>query len=931
MRVLTFNHIVGGNMCKLWRSGFNLGVNLREVRMKVPIVAVMTIFMLAPFFTAMAQDDDAFTLEEITVTGSRIEGVEAVGSTVIGIDRDAIKGSSYDTLDGIIKEVPAIMELGVTDMSRASAEGLDNAFYMNSANIHGVGPNSTLTLINGHRVTNNGVATDMNVLPAIGVERIEVAAGGSSAVYGSDAVAGVVNIIPRRTLDGVETSFRYSTGEDIERWSVGAAVGQLYDTGNFMVAYEHSFRSHLAAEDRDYFKADQTSRGGGDYRTNRASPGTIIAGGTTYAIPAGGLTTDNVDQLVAGTENLGEPYEAMVMTPEQESDNANFTVNKIFGDLEIFADGFYSERNFFASKAYPTADLEVPNTNAWFVPLPDYPDLESYDVAINYRDMGFPLYITYGEQKNWQISPGFRYNLPLGFKLEGAYNYGETWSSSTYSKSPSNTDVRNAALASSDPATALDVYGMGRTSPETIAAIATHFFEQVRDSTFKGYELNVNGPLLELPAGAMKIAVGYEGQDHSMIYGIVSANEPDDSRRPDDFWRTPTSREVNSGYMELYVPVFGAKNSITGINRLDVTAAIRYDDYSDVGDTTNPRFGVNYSPIEPLRFYFNYGTSFRAPSLALLERANMGEIRIQTTRYTLPGGGGVVEGTTLVGPNPNLRPETADTWTLGGRYALGKDTIIDISYFSIEYEDKVVNNRRNTTILVNEDQYAGTGVILRGAEAAAMANYYNDNFYDLIVQDEDVDIWPGGDPDNVDLWVDGRSLNLAKSLTEGIDISITHNLRTDTAGDYRFWFSGTYLTKYEEAFSKNARSIDKLNQLNTPLQFKARGGIDWHYGSFTTRGSFNFVNSYDNPIPSPIQEVDSWTTYDLSLRFNGDDIDWLGSFGDGLSVTLDITNISDEDPPYVDFAPNGNGGGGWDPAAASPIGRLIGISLRKVF
>ena len=197
------------------------------------------------------------------------------------------KGSSYDTLDGIIKEIPAIMELGVTDMSRASAEGLDNAFYMNSANIHGVGPNSTLTLINGHRVTNNGVATDMNVLPAIGVERIEVAAGGSSAVYGSDAVAGVVNIIPRRTLDGVETSFRYSTGEDIERWSVGAAVGQLYDTGNFMVAYEHSFRSHLAAEDRDYFKADQTSRGGGDYRTNRASPGTIIAGGTTYAIPAG--------------------------------------------------------------------------------------------------------------------------------------------------------------------------------------------------------------------------------------------------------------------------------------------------------------------------------------------------------------------------------------------------------------------------------------------------------------------------------------------------------------------------------------------------------------------------------------------------------------------------------------------------------------------
>ncbi len=874
---------------------------------------------------------DDHTLEEITVTGTRIKGVEAVGSSVIGLDRHAIKSSSKFTLDGIIREIPAIMELGVTEMSRASAEGLDNAYYMNSANIHGVGSNSTLTLIGGHRVTSNGVATDMNVLPAIGVERIEVAVGGSSAVYGSDAVAGVVNIIPRRTLDGVEASFRYATGEDTYRWSAGAAVGQLYNSGHFMVAYEQSYRDQLDARDRPFSSADQRPYGGPDYRTTMSSPGTIIASGTTYAIPEDGLTTNNVDQLIAGTENLGEPYEAMVMTPEQEMDNANFTVSKFWDKAEVFADGFYSERNFFANKAYPTDNLVVPSTNAWFVPLPDYPDLESYEVAINYKDMGFPLFIGYGEQKNWQITPGFRYNLPRGFQLGGMYSYGETHSYSSYNKSPNNTDVRNAALASSDPETALDVYGLGRTSPETITAIASHFFDQARESTFKGYELNVNGPLFKLPAGAMKIAVGYEGQDHSMRYGVVSANEPEDSRRPDDFWRDPTTREVNSGYVELYVPVFGAQNAVTGFHRLDVTAAIRYDNYSDVGDATNPRFGVNYSPIEPLRFYFNYGASFRAPSLALLERAQRGEIRIQNINYAIPGGNGdTIEGTTLVGPNPDIRPETADTWTLGGRYTLGKDTIIDISYFSIEYEDKVVNNRRNTTILVYEDQYEGTGVILRGEEAAAMANYYNDNFYDLIVQGEN-DIWPGGDPDNVVLWVDGRSLNLAKSVTDGIDIMVSHNWKTETAGDYRLWFSGTYLTTYEEAFAKNATPVDLLNQLNTPLQFKARGGIGWHYGPFTTRVSFDHVNEYDNPATIPTQKVDSWTTFDLSVQFNGDDIGWLGSFGDGLSVTLDITNISDEDPPYVDFAPSGNGGGGWDPAAADPTGRLLAISLRKVF
>ena len=199
------------------------------------------------------------------------------------------------------------------------------------------------------------------------------------------------------------------------------------------------------------------------------------------------------------------------------------------------------------------------------------------------------------------------------------------------------------------------------------------------------------------------------------------------------------------------------------------------------------------------------------------------------------------------------------------------------------------------------------------------------------MQDEGTGIWPGGSPDNVVLWVDGRSLNLATSVTEGIDVMVSHNWRTDTAGVLRFWASGTYLTTYEEAFAKNATPVDLLNQLNTPLQLKARGGINWHYGPFTTRASFDYVNGYDNPSTIPTQKVDSWTTFDLAVQFDGDDVEWLGSFGDGLSVTLDATNILDEDPPYVNFAPNTNGGGGWDPTAASPIGRMIGISLRKTF
>ncbi len=167
------------------------------------------------------------------------------------------------------------------------AGGAGNIVYANSINLRGIGPNATLTLLDGHRMTSNTRSVNPSVIPTLGLERIEVVADGSSAIYGSDAIAGVVNLIPRRNLDGAEATARYGRSEDgaFDELQAGIAGGKIWDTGQFMVAYEHVDRSNLSGDDRDFFVGDQTASGGRDYRVTTCSPGTITAGGITYAIP----------------------------------------------------------------------------------------------------------------------------------------------------------------------------------------------------------------------------------------------------------------------------------------------------------------------------------------------------------------------------------------------------------------------------------------------------------------------------------------------------------------------------------------------------------------------------------------------------------------------------------------------------------------------
>ncbi len=875
------------------------------------LVAVVPQVGLAQAAPEPVQQDDAANATqggEIVVTGSRVRGAAPVGSTVISLGRDTIENSAAVTTDRLIKEIPQNFDLGVSENSRAQSGGSGNITYGNSVNLRGIGPYATLVLVDGHRVVNNSRSTDPSIIPTLGVERVEVVADGASAVYGSDAVAGVVNIVPRRTLDGVEAFARGGIAEhgDFHEWALGAAIGKVFGRGQVMLAYEHVERSNLSGDDRDFFVSDQTAFGGNDYRTTRCSPGTIRAGGVTYAIPEGGVTQATAGSLVAGTRNLCDDLVGQDLFPEQSYDSVNGTGTFELTDwLSFFADGFYSKRKFYRRGPFPGTSLTVPETNAFFVRPAGFTGT-SYNIDYSFRD-DMPAGDTEGSAESWQITPGVRVTLPFGWQLEALVGHGETHDFSGAYTGIGN-GALNAALASSDPALAFDPYGLGRTSQAVLDGIANQIFLAPTDGKLTAYEARANGGLFDLPGGEAKLAVGYERQEFEVDLGSARG--------------APTTpivfrnfgRSVDSVYAELFAPLLGPENDIPGLYKLELNAAVRHDAYSDVGKTTNPKFGINWSPIREIRFRGSYGTSFRAPTIPEIY-GNSNNLFVQN--YQNPAGGAPLQGVALSGPNLDLKPETATTWSVGVDFGPIDGVRVGVTYWDVQYENQVLANLSNLAILNQEAQYAGTNIILRGAAAAARVAELNAAGVGFV----------GAPAQPIQLFVDGRSQNLGVSITRGVDFTADYELPLGE-GILAFNASGTYITDYRVAVTPTAPLLHRRNHIFQPLKFKARASVSWLQGPLSARLMATHVGGYVNDAIRPSEQVASYTPVDLSVSWTfGRDGSW-SPFGSEVTLGAEVRNLFDADPPYVNIAPSGNGSGGYDATAASPVGRMFAASLR---
>src|SRR5690606_5385514 len=411
--------------------------------------------------------------------------------------------------------------------------------------------------------------------------------------------------------------------------------------------------------------------------------------------------------------------------------------------------------------------------------------------------------------------------------------------------------------------------------------------------------------LFDLPGGTVRLATGAEYHRGEVSRGTIRGTVTN----PNVTGAFELDRNVKSGYAELHVPIVGSGNAVTGISRLDLSLAGRYDKYSDFGSTTNPKFGLTWEVNDSVSFRGSYGTSFRAPLLTELVVISP---RIQVVNAVDPlSPTGRTQGLSIRGNPESLGPEEATSWSFGT--TLTPESVpglsVNLNWFSVDYEG-LIFAVEGVDALVQEAIYGD--LVIRNPTQAQIDAVLNMGL--------NLD---GVLPPTVGFIVDSRAYNRGITKESGLDFQVSYELPT-SFGDLRFATNGMYLTKYDYQVTPLAPTVDRLNTITNPVKLAARAGVDWHRDAWRAGLWVNYVNSYDNNQVEPVQKVDSWTTVDLHFGYELGDGSG-NALTDGYSLHLDISNIADEDPPYVNTVT------AYDPQQASPFGRMISIGVTKVW
>lgn len=414
--------------------------------------------------------------------------------------------------------------------------------------------------------------------------------------------------------------------------------------------------------------------------------------------------------------------------------------------------------------------------------------------------------------------------------------------------------------------------------------------------------LSGDGPLFTLPGGPVRAAIGtaFRAEDYSNFAFALN-----DERA--------SQREVSSAYVELNVPIIGEANASPFAQHLDLSLAARYDDYSDFGGTTNPKIGLFWAVNDALSFRTAYSTSFRAPDGSEQAAQAAANFAI-ATRF--PTSSGLVPILLLSGASPDLDPEEAEGFTAGATFTPSflPRTKLEIGYYDVHFENRIISPPFNATALSNPGYASLVTRFTSDAEAAAFLAQQvagGARFIDAL----------GTGTTGLRNAVDFRLQNTASLDQSGIDVALSHSL---TVGENAFDLRAnlTFINGIDTAFAAGAPEIDIADTTGNPTDFRGRLDATWSRGPMRTNFAINYVDGYTDTTAAPAGTVDSWTTFDATVRLAPES--W-----HGISADLSISNITDEDPPLVAGGGVLSSGIRYDGANASPRGRFTSIQLRK--
>jgi iron complex outermembrane receptor protein len=873
--------------------------------------------------SAAPADAGASNVEEIVVTGSQIRGVAPVGSSLIGLTSDAIKQTPVSTTTDLLRQVPQIVALGADETGgRGGIQGsAQNRTSGSSINLRGLGPNATLLLVNGQRLAPagyNGTFADASVIATEAIERVEIVADGASAIYGSDAIAGVVNLILRKNFQGVRTSVQFGGADGFSQSRQSIVGGHSWSSGSASLSYEHNLRTALSASDRPFYTSDFRGFGGPDRRSLTSVPGNITIAGVSYAIPDQDGRNLTAAQLAAGRglSNRIDGVQLGEIVPRQERNNVTFSMEqRVTPKVKFLLDAFWSRREV-RSSGQPGGNITVSNNPAaanysqfFNSPIPGF---QSGIVAYSFsKDL--PPTTSEGVARQYRGNVAFEIELPRNWRLVPAVTYSKSIDQAPRVNGFSVfSGFINPLLRDPNPATALNVFGNGGdNNPATLAKLFQDQFESTGIGSIADYSIKADGTLLTLPAGDVKLAVGYSRRRETQSLEEATSVNATLTKQPS--LSIHGVRYVDAFFAEAFVPLVGGDAGLPLMRQLDLSLAARSENYSDFGKALNPKIGVNWRPFDDLLVRGSYGKSFRAPALNYKNPIGT-QLGTGTNIADPKSPTGFTRGFIRTGGNANIGPERSRTFSLGADYKPAALPGLSASLnYDIYYYGKIgqAGGGQSTPALSQEAYYAP--YIERNPTPARVQEILNLN-----------PLIPAGtiDPTTILVIVDARANNIGKAEIRGVDFNLGYRF---TLGRVAFDVSetGTYYTKYDNATTMASPYQDVLNTINWPTRWRSQTRATARLDGFSATAFVNYTPSYTNNLVVPEEKVSDYTTIDGQLSFDtgASRPYWLRD----IVVSLNFSNLFDSDPPYV----NNTSGIAYDPQLASPLGRVVSLQVSK--
>jgi iron complex outermembrane recepter protein len=854
-----------------------------------------------PEAPAMVRDE----LEMVVVTGSRLKRIEAAGpSPVQVITRQEIDRSGAAT----VREV-----LNTVTQNANSRDESGNATFLGASTVQlrGLPLGATLILLNGRRIGASAAQVSFNIfdlsnVPLEAVERIEVLTDSASAIYGADAVGGAVNIILRQDFDGAGAGVRYGTSSksDADERQASFTIGGNGDKLSGLMVLDYYDRDLLHASDRELtHTSDFTRFGGDDLRSTFAYPANV------YSLDGGPLPglTSSFAGVPAGTDGIGltpadfaatdgvlnkfetAPYQTLQGSADRKSVFASGRY-RITPQTSVFAEALYTHRRQVVS--FPPEPLPFGQFGFFTVPANNPFNPFGVPVGVDYR------FVELGARTNDATTDFSRFVVGASGEW-GRADWEVYWLGDR-----DETDVVNGAtlnsflnvpviqqfLDSSDPNVALNVFSTtGNNNPQTLAALlqATATVDDL-NSRASMAEAVVRAPLWSLPGGPMNAVLGVNLRRERVDFLSPLAGDLRDQRRS------------KSAFAELALPLIGPEQGIPAVSSLELTGAVRHDDYDDFDSSTEPQFGLTWRPWRNLLLRASYGEAYKAPT----------PFQLFFPRLTVPGtafdpqrGGEPSDFIAILGGNPDLDPEQGNSTSFGFIWepAFASGLSISMNAFRVRQDDFITAFSVDQ-LLANEALFPGR--VVRGAPAPTDPP----GFAGPIIS------------------VDTSNINFGGITTDGLDGELQYAFPSGAWGELVASLYFTYIDEYEVRLTPGTppqNGVDLASDAGYPLRFRGTAGLTWNLrgvwsATLNTRYSGSYTD-YDG-----IHELPSQTLLDLQLQRNFGLRNGFWLF-QGLEATLGVTNLTDQQGEFSrSFA-------GYDYQRADMRGRFFYLNLKARF